>query len=112
MFGWFRSNKQERKAELIPVSPKNYRSIVLHAIATVADPKVYMDGCLITDLSERGPLTQRRLKKCIDFVVRNGGQDVLGFHDHPREMWITIDYGEIAEFCEKEGWLKIEGTAS
>lgn len=96
----------------IPVLPKNYRSIALHAISIVTKPVVLMDGKSIDDFSEQGPLTQRGIRSCIDFEVRDGTKPILGFHDHPNEMWVTVSYAFVAEYCANEGWLKVEGHAS
>lgn len=96
----------------IPVLPRNYRSIALHAISVATNPVVLMDRKPIVDFSERGPLTQRGIRSCIDFEVRNGAEPILGFHDHPNEMWVTVPYAFVAEHCANEGWLKIESHAS
>jgi len=97
---------------LIAVLPKNYRSIALHAISVAQDPVVLVDRERTTDFSERGPLTQRGIRACINFEVRDGSRAILGFHDHPSEMWVTETYACVAEYCAEQGWLKIEGGAS
>ena len=96
----------------IPVLPKNYRSIALHAISVAANPVVLVNRQPVTDFSERGPLTQRGIRSYTDFEVRNGTEPILGFHDHPNEMWVTVPYSHVAEHCAKQGWLKIQGHAS
>ncbi len=97
---------------MIPVLPKNYRRIALHAIGMAVSPVVLMDGKRIEDFSESGPLTQKGIRPCIDFEVRDGATPMLGFHDHPNEMWVAAGYRALAEHCQNEGWLKIEGPAS
>ena len=67
----------------IPVLPKNYHSIALHAVSIAAEPVVLMNGKPVTDYSDRGPLTQCGIRSCRDFEVRDGAKSILGFHDHP-----------------------------
>jgi len=33
--------------------------------------------------------TNRRIRATRDFAVFSGGAEVLGWHDHPREMWVA-----------------------
>jgi hypothetical protein len=63
----------------IPVLPKNYRSIALHAISVANNPVVLMDRKPIVDFSEHGPLTQRGIRSCIDFEVRKARSLSLAF---------------------------------
>ena len=97
---------------LIPVLPKNYRSICLRAIEVSQDPKVLMNKHLITDFSDQGKLTQKEIRECINFEIRDGNVGIMGFHDHPDEMWINENYREFADYCEQQGWLRLEGPAS
>jgi hypothetical protein len=96
---------------LIPVRPKNYRSIALAAIARSDDPIVFMDGRRVTDYSTNGPMTQKGIRSCRNFEIRDGATPILGFHDHPDEMWIAGAYQDFANYCAREGWLKIQGAA-
>jgi hypothetical protein len=98
--------------KLIPVRPKNYRSICLRAIEVSKEPHVFFNGSELADFSENGSLTQRALRGCRDFAILDGKVHVLGFHDHPDQMGISAEYEELARFCEAQGWLKIEGPAS
>jgi len=100
------------KGGLIPVLPRNIRRIVLHAVDQAKEPVVLLDKRPVTDLSERGPITKRGLRSCVNFEVRDGGRPILGFHDHPVHMFVSEEYADVAKFCEKQGWLKIEGEAS
>jgi hypothetical protein len=95
----------------IPVLPKNYRCIALHAISVANQPVVLMDHKPIVDFSEQGPLTQCGIRTCRDFEIRNGAEPILGFHDHPNEMWVTVPYAFVAEHCARQGWLKMERHA-
>ena len=101
-----------KRAKWIPVLPKNYRSIVLYAINSLENPEVLLDGKKVVDFTDQGPLTQASLSKCRNLEVRDGKEGVLGFHDHPREMWVSEVYRYIAIHCAEQGWLKIEGKAS
>ena len=103
--------KRTATFKLIPVLPKNYRSICLHAVEVASDPKVLMDNQAITDFSEQGNLTQKGLRGCISFEIRDGNVGIVGFHDHPDEMWINENYQSFAIYCEQQGWLRIEGSA-
>jgi len=94
------------------VLPKNYRRIALYAASLAQDPVILMDRIVVEDLTDRGPVTQSGIRQCLNFEVRDGKVAILGFHDHPREMWITEDYNEVAEYCQQQGWLKIDGPAS
>lgn len=94
------------------VLPKNYRRIALYAIDELEKPIVLLDKKVIVDFTDRGPLTQAGISKCRNFEIRNGKEEVLGFHDRPREMWISENYMHIATYCEEQGWLKIEHKAS
>ena len=97
--------------DLIAVLPKNYRSIVLQAIAGAGAPVVIMDRRQVIDFSEAGPLTQASIRACRDFIVRDGTIPILGFHDHPNEMWIAAAYAPLAERCATEGWLQVQGSS-
>jgi hypothetical protein len=92
----------------IGVRPKNYREIVLAAIELADQPVVMIDGTTVSDYSRRGPLTQRGIRQAKDLVVREGRKTILGFHDHPDEMFIAESYRGFVNHCEAEGWLKIE----
>jgi hypothetical protein len=92
----------------IGVLPKNYRRIALHAISVAVSPVVLMNGKPVTDFSEEGPITQKGIRACRDFEVRDGSSPILGFHDHPNEMWVDARYQAFAEHCAAAGWLKIQ----
>ena len=96
----------------IPVLPKNHRRIALYAIETAEAPKVLVNGKRETDFSETGPLTQKRIRGLRDFEILDGDVSILGFHDHPREMWITEDFATLAMYCQAQGWLKIQRSSS
>jgi hypothetical protein len=98
--------------KLIPVRPKNYRSVALYAIQAAQTPVVLVNHEPITDFSESGPLTQNGIRRMRDFEVRDGDKPILGFHDHPDEMWVAEPQASIAEHCQAQGWLKIQGRAS
>jgi len=100
------------RGKLIPVLPKNYRRVVLYAIESAAEPVVLANRKRVQDFSELGPLTQDGIAACRNFEVRDGSRPILGFHDHPREMWVTASYAPIAEHCAEQGWLTIQGSAS
>lgn len=100
------------RVQWIPVLPKNYRRIALYAIEQAESPVVLVDGKRTDDFSELGPLTQKKIRNCRDFEIHDGNASILGFHDHPREMWITEDYATLAMHCQAQGWLKIQGSAS
>ena len=92
--------------------PKNYRSICLHAIEIASEPCVVVDNDVVTDFSERGRLTQKGIRNCRNLEIRDGGVGIVGFHDHPSEMWINENYQDFANYCEQQGWLQIQGPAS
>lgn len=96
----------------IPVLPKNYRRIALYAIGLAEKPLVLVDRREVRDFSESGPLTQAGIRSCRDFEIRDGEAPILGFHDHPREMWVDMRYRALAEHCAAQGWLKLEGNVS
>ena len=96
----------------IAVRPKNYRRIAPHAISIASQPVVLMDRKPVTDFSERGPLTQSGIRRCTDFEIRNSAEPILGFHDHPDEMWVTVSYAKVAEYCAEQGWLQVQSNAS
>jgi hypothetical protein len=96
----------------IPVRPKNYRRIALYAIEHATDPIVLMNGRRVSDFSESGQLTQKGIRPCRDFEIRDGTVPILGFHDHPDEMWIVDSRRELADHCAAQGWLKIERRPS
>lgn len=98
--------------KLIPVLPKNYRSIAIHAIGVAAEPVVLMDRKRVQDFTTTGPVTPKGIRACIDFEVWDGRKPILGFHDHPDQMWVTESYHAVAEYCAAQGWLKIQGPAS
>jgi len=84
----------------------------LHAIKIAFDPEVFMDNQVVHDFSDQGQLTQKGIQCCINFEIRDGNIGIVGFHDHPNEMWINENYQEFASYCEQQGWLHIEGEAS
>lgn len=96
------------QSKLIAVLPKNYRNIALYAISIAQEPVVLVNRKRTTDFSERGPLTQKQIRSLIDFEVRDGSKPMLGFHDHPNEMWVFAEYVHVAEHCAAQGWLKVE----
>ena len=107
-----REESTERDIHLIPVLPKNYRSIAIYALESAHKPTLLINNKQETDFSETGPLTQKKIRSLIDFEIRDDVIPILGFHDHPNEMWINERFKTLAEHCEKQGWLKIEGPAS
>lgn len=100
------------QVKLIPVLPKNYRAIALEAIRVASKEKVIFNKKEIYDFTESGVLTQKELRNCKNFEIRDGDTPILGFHDHPSQMWISENYWVFAKVCEDAGWLKIEGQAS
>ena len=104
--------KEKGSFRLIPVLPKNYRSICLHAIEIASEPCVVVDNDLVTDFSERGRLTQKGIRNCTNLEIRDRDVGIVGFHDHPSEMWINENYQDFANYCEHQGWLQIQGPAS
>jgi len=96
----------------VSVRPKNYRSIVLRAIAEAADPVVLANRQRILDFTEAGPLTQKQIRGMRDLEIRDGSVPILGFHDHPDEMWVSKSFESLAIECQKEGWLSIERTVA
>ncbi len=92
----------------IAVRPKNYRRIALFAIRAAADPVVLMDRKRVKNFTISGRVTQKGIRACRDFEIRDGSFPILGFHDHPDEMWIASEYRALAEHCAEEGWLKIQ----
>jgi len=96
------------KRPLIPVLPKNYRSIILHAVSVAKQPCVLANHQAVTDFSEQGPLTQKNILGLRDLEVRDGARPILGFHDHPNQMWVSADYTEFASHCQSKGWLKVQ----
>jgi len=98
--------------KLIPVLPKNYRRIALYAIGISSDPIVLANKQRITDYSETGPLTQKQIRQFLNFEIRDGSKPIVGFHDHPNEMWVSEQYADFARHCESQGWLKVQGNAS
>lgn len=105
---WGLKRKTKPKNKLIWVRPKNYRRIALYAIENCKEPSVWMDGARVDDYSENGLLVQRLIRRCIDFIIMDGDEKVLGFHDHPDQMWVSKKYKHIAEHCANESWLKID----
>ena len=97
---------------MIAVLPKNYRAIALRAIGAAQSPVVLMNKKVVFDFSERGPVTQKGIGACRDFEVRDGSTPILGFHDHPREMWVSKKYKAVAQDCAEAGWLKVEFGAT
>lgn len=104
--------KRKGLFRLIPVLPTNYRSICLHAIEIASDPCVVVNNDVITDFSERGKLTQKGIRNFNNFEIRDRDVGIVGFHDHPNEMWINENYQDFANYCERQGWLQIQGPAS
>src|SRR5256885_1722284 len=97
LISWFRYRKARRTREKwIPVRPKNYRRIALYAIEHAAKPVVLMNRREVSDFSESGPLTQKGIRPCLDFEIRDGTVPILGFHDHPDQMWIVESRREVA----------------
>ncbi len=100
--------RHKKSEDVIGVTPKKYRKIILHFIKSIESPVVKYNRKVITDFSEQGLLTQQGIRNCRDFEIFSKREKVIGFHDHPNEMWIVNSHLELAQHCEKEGWLKIE----
>lgn len=93
---------------LIGVRPKHYRAIVLEVLRSFPDATVWVDLRRCEDLSEAGPLTQRGIARMRDFEIRTEHASILGFHDHPREMWIGGEFGDLAQRLADLGHVRIE----
>jgi len=96
------------KSKWIAVRPRNFRSIALRAISQAAQPVVLVNGKISGDFSETGPLTRGGIRSIVDLEIRDGAVPIMGFHDHPNEMWISSNYADLAEYCAKVGWLDTE----
>jgi hypothetical protein len=81
----------------------------MRAIELAENPVVLVNGIRITDFSSTGPLVRKKFNTFIDFEVRDGTSPIVGFHDHPREMWIDEAYADFAVYCSNQRWLKIQG---
>jgi hypothetical protein len=92
----------------IAVLPKHYRAIVLEVLASFPDATVWVDEHRYDDFSEAGPLTQRGIAGLRNLEIRTECTPILGFHDHPREMWIGSEFRELAERLHGLGHLKIQ----
>jgi len=101
-----------RTGKLIPVLPKNYRRIALYAISVAVRPVVLVNGRPVDDFSAAGPLTQKKIRSYRDFEIRDGASPILGFHDHPNEMWVSETHAPVVDYCASQGWLKAQGPAS
>ena len=97
---------------MIAVLPKNYRAIALQAISVAEAPIVLMDKKPVADFSDNGPVTQKGIAACRDFEIRDGSTPILGFHDHPREMWVAAGYAALARDCAESGWLEVQSHAT
>lgn len=84
----------------------------MYAIQAARTPVVLVNRKPIIDFSESGQLTRKGIRQMRDFEVRDGDEPILGFHDHPDEMWVAEARASIAEHCQAQGWLEIEGCAS
>jgi hypothetical protein len=105
------SIKKQKKKSMPPViwvKPKNYRRIAIYAIENCTNPTVWLDGTQVVDFSENGLLVQKTIRQCRNFLIKDEDTEVLGFHDHPNEMWIAQKYKRIAEYCSEKDWLKID----
>jgi hypothetical protein len=96
----------------IAVLPKHYRAIVLEVLASFPDVTVWVEEHRCDDFSEAGPLTQRGIAGMRNFEIRTQGTPILGFHDHPSEMWIDSEFRALAERLHDLGHLKIEKGGS
>jgi hypothetical protein len=70
-----------------------------------SEPAVVMDNDVATDFSERGRLTQTDIRNRANLEIRDRAVEILGFHDHPNEMWINENYQDFANYREYQGWL-------
>ena len=52
------------------------------------------------------------IRNLIIIAIIDGIKLIVGYHDHPNEMFITERHKDFAELCENKKWLKIEGPAS
>ena len=97
---------------LIAVQPKHYRAIALEAIAAFPGATIWVEKRLCPDLSESGLLTQRGIGGMRDFEIRSENNvPILGFHDHPREMWVDGQFKDLADRLDALGHLRIERSA-
>jgi hypothetical protein len=93
---------------MIAVLPRHYRAIVLEVLASFPGVTVWVDKRRCDDFSEAGPLTQRGIARLRDFEIRTENTPILGFHDHPREMWMNGDFHALAQRLAELGHLRIE----
>jgi hypothetical protein len=92
----------------IAVLPKHYRAIVLEVLASFPDSTVWVDEHRCQDFSEAGPLTQQGIAGMSNLEISTESIPILGFHDHPREMWIDSRFRDLAERLADLGHLKIQ----
>lgn len=93
------------KPNTIQVQPKNYRRIALCAIEHARHPMVLINGRETRDFSELGPLTQRNILDLRSFEVRDGDRPMVGFQEHPDQMWVSAEYAGLLGECIEQGWL-------
>lgn len=68
---------------------------------------IYLDKLQVSGLDDR-IISQDRISLARNFLMISGPDQVLGFHDHPREMWIERKFLYLAEEMQSQGWLAIE----
>jgi hypothetical protein len=93
---------------LIAVRPKHYRAIVLEVLTSFPDATVWVEHRRCDDLSEAGPLTQHGMARMRNFEIRTENVPILGFHDHPGEMWFADEFRQLAERLADLGHLKMQ----
>ena len=103
-----RVKPEDMTYRLVSIIPGNLRALSLYVIEHIGKPEVMLDGELVKDHTERGPLRRKRIAEAVDFEVRDGVHPVMGFHGGPTLMWVSDRYVEIAQHCEKKGWLKFK----
>ena len=75
--------------EFIRVKPTDLRGIVMLAVDELKKPTILVEGKPVRDYSPKGPLQSENIGNCSDFEIRDGRNPVMGFHEGPRNMWIS-----------------------
>lgn len=60
------------------------------------------------DVNDTNYISQDGMKDLLNFRILNGDDPVMGYHDHPSEMWISEKHRPLALYMEEQKWLTVQ----
>jgi hypothetical protein len=93
------------KMKLIWIETTRHSSVVKEFALKFPEAKARLDGQLqVAPLEEW--CTNKRLREAINFSLNKEDEDIMGFHDDPRNMWASENTLLFIEELKAQGLLR------